>query len=116
MKTLSKDARGFIDGVTSYIKRDAHGKDVLPRVSALLTRVTTAAKKERVASVATPVAVSESEKSAISRMLERLLGHEVECRWMVDADLLGGIKITVADWVVDTTLASQLTGLTHTLV
>ena len=69
MKPLSKDARGFIEGVTSYIRSDARGKQVLPRVEALFTKVTNAAKKERVATVTSVLSLSESEKLSVERVL-----------------------------------------------
>lgn len=116
MKTLSKDARGFIEGVTRYIRSDSRGKQVLPRVSALFTKVTTAAKKERVASVSSVVLLTEAEKTLVKRVLVRILGHDVDCRFTMDPVLLGGMRIQVADWVVDTSLSSQLNALSQTLV
>jgi len=116
MKTLSRDARGFIDGVTQYLRSDARGKEVLPKVQTLFSRVTTAAKKERTASVATSIGLTESEKKAVSDMLAHILGHEVECRFVQDNAVLGGMKVTVADWVVDTSLASQLTSMAESLL
>lgn len=116
MKTLSRDARGFIEGVTTYIRSDAHARQVLPKVSALFSKVTTAAKKERVATVSTCITPTESEKTAVTEMLERILGHEVECRFTVNEELLGGMKIQVADWVVDTSISSQLTSMSESLI
>lgn len=116
MKTFSKDARGFVDEVAKYVGQNRHGKKMLPRVSALLTKVTIAAQKERVATIASVVAMNEKEKIAVERMLERILSHPVECHFTVDANLLGGLKIQVADWVVDTSLSSQLASLTQSLI
>lgn len=116
MKTLSKDARGFIDGVAQYVSRSKRGKSMLPKMQSLFTKVTAAAKKERVATVTSVVALSESEKSTIKRVLAEILEHDVECHFFQDPDILGGVKIKVADWVVDTSVATQLTNLTHTLV
>jgi len=116
MKTLSKDARGFVDEVAKYIGRDRKGKQVLPRVSALLTKVTAAAKKERIATVTSVVVLTESEKTSVKRVLHTILAHDVECRFVLDTDLLGGLKIQVADWIVDTSLSGQLAALTQTLI
>ena len=116
MKTLSKDARGFVDEVAKYVGQDRHGKQMVPRVSALLTKVTSAAQKERVAEVSTVVALSTTEKSAITRLVSRMLAHDVACHFTVQSELLGGMKIQVADWVVDTSLASQLSALTRSLL
>lgn len=116
MKTLSKDERGLIDGVASYIKSDRRGKQILPKVSALFTKVTSAAKRERVATVASVVALNEPEKKSVGRMLAGIMGHDVESRFIINEELLGGMKITVADWVVDTSLSRELTELSQSLV
>lgn len=116
MKALSKDARGFVESVTSYIKSDAHAKQVLPKVQSLLTKVTSAAKRERIARVTSVVALSQTEKSQVDQMIDALLGHNVECSFSVNPSLLGGLRIQVADWVIDTSLESQLTMLTRSLV
>jgi len=116
MKTISKDARGFIDGVAKYMRGDSRGRQLLPKVTTLFGRVTSAAKKERVASVATVVPLSSDEKTAVQAMLERKLGHDVECQYRESRELLGGMKIQVADWVVDTSLSGQLADLTSGLI
>lgn len=116
MKTLSNDARGFIDGVAQYVSRSKRGKSVLPKMQSLFTKVTAAAKKERIATVTSVVALSETERNSIKRVLGQILEHDVECHFSLDPDLLGGVTIKVADWVVDTSLSSQLTSLTTTLV
>jgi F-type H+-transporting ATPase subunit delta len=115
MKTLSKDTRGFIDGVVKYIRNDSRGKEIIPRVSALFTKVTSAAKKERIATVTSAVLLTESEKKAVAGTLTGILSHDVECRFSVTPELLGGLRITVADWVVDTSLSGQLMRLTQSL-
>ena len=115
MKLISKDARGFIDGVATYIRNDRRGTQILPKVQSLFARVTSAAKKERVAIVITVVSLSAGEKVSIQKMLEHILGHEVDCHFDVSQELLGGMKIQVADWVVDTSLESSLSDLSRSL-
>lgn len=108
MKTLNKDARGFIDGVAHYVALSKDGKTISPKVQAFFTNVTKQAKKEHVAAVASAVTLSSQEKSVIQKALTTFLGHTVECRWGVDTDMIGGIKIQVADWVMDSSLQTQL--------
>lgn len=116
MKALSKDARGFIEGVATYIRSDARVKTVVPRVQSLLMKVTAQAKKEQNAQVKSAVALLPPEKKRIEALLQRLLGHGVECHYSIDASLLGGIKIQVADWIVDSSLTTQLTGIARSIV
>lgn len=116
MQTLTKDARGFIDNVAKYIGRERAGKALLPKVQTLFTRVTSQAKKERVATVRSAVALSAGEQASIAKSLARILGHEVECHYHVDTEVLAGISVTVADWVVDSSFATQLEAITQSLV
>jgi len=116
MKPLSKDARNFVEGVTRYIRRGKHGKDVLPRVQSLFTKVTGAAKKERTASVTSVIVLSENEKLNIKHIVGNLVGHDIDCQFRLDPVLLGGMKIQIADWIVDTSLSSQLTNMARTLL
>lgn len=109
MKILSKDARGFIEGVAAYIRSDARVKTVVPRVQSLLTKVTAAAKKEQSAQVKSAVGLLPAEKKRIEILLERFLGHAVVCHYHIDPSVVGGIQIQVADWIVDSSLTTQLT-------
>lgn len=116
MKTLSKDARGFIDEVASFVRSDARAKNVAPRVTTLLTKVTTAAKREQNAQVKTAVPLLGPEKKRIEAVLSNLLGHSVTCQYSIDAAMIGGIHIQVADWIVDSSLESQLKGIAHSVI
>ncbi|OGG35577.1 hypothetical protein A2363_00745 [Candidatus Gottesmanbacteria bacterium RIFOXYB1_FULL_47_11] len=115
MQMLNKDARGFIDNVAKYISRGPAGRTVLPKVQTLFSKVTTQAKKERFATVRSAVALTDAEKASIAKTIARILGHEVECHFHVNPEILAGISVTVADWVVDSSFATQLAAITHSL-
>jgi F-type H+-transporting ATPase subunit delta len=115
MKTLSKDERGFIEEVASFVRNDTRAKRAVPRVRTLLTKVTAAAKREQNARVTSAVLLLEPEKKRIEGVLARLLGHTVDCHYSVDASLVGGIKIQVADWIVDSSLTTQLTDIAQSI-
>lgn len=108
MKTLSKDARGFIDEVATYVRSDSRAKNVAPRVTNLLTKVTAAARRENNAQVKSAVPLLEPEKKRVETVLGKLLGHSVTCQYGIDTSLIGGIQIQVADWIVDSSLTSQI--------
>ena len=116
MKMLSKDARGFIEGVARFVRSDARAKTMIPRVQSLLTKVTAAAKKEQSAQVKSAVTLLPAEKKRIETLLERFLGHAVECHYHIDPSVVGGIKIQVADWIVDSSLTTQLTDIARSIV
>ena len=113
MKTLSKDARGFIEGVAAFVRSDARAKSAAPKVQLLLNKVTASAKKEENAQVETAVILLPPEKKRIEDVLAGLLGHTVTCHYSINTALIGGIKIQVADWIVDSSLSSQLTTIAH---
>lgn len=115
MKTLTHDARGFIDGVTKYIQAKGTGAAVLPKVQNFFSKVTYQAKKEHAATVTTVEPMTQSEKSSLEKTLAGLLGHDIECHYATSAELLGGMKVQVADWVVDSSLKTQLTTLSQSL-
>jgi F0F1-type ATP synthase delta subunit len=116
MKVLSKDERGFIDSVASYVNSDARAKSVAPKVQSLLTKVTAAAKKEENAQVQSAVELLPAEKKHIEVMLAKLLGHTITCHYTRDAALIGGIKIQVADWIVDSSFMTQLHSVAQSLL
>jgi ATP synthase F1 delta subunit len=111
MKVLSKDERGFIEGIASYVRSDTRARTAVPKVQSLLTKVTAAAKREQTAQIKSAVGLTAPEKKRVETLLSKLLEHNVECHYSVDASVLGGLKIQVADWVVDSSLSSQLKGI-----
>jgi F-type H+-transporting ATPase subunit delta len=115
MKTLSKDARGFIEEVASFVRSDARAKSAIPRVQSLITKVTASARKEENAQVKSAVVLTPGEKNHVETLLTKLLGHAVTCHYSVDTSIVGGIKIQVADWIVDSSLTSQLTDIAHSI-
>jgi len=105
---LTKDARALSDGVMTYLKRGGKNTSAVPKVQRLLTRVTAQARKEKTALVETGIALNLIEKKSLETMLAKILGHEITIENAVNPTVVGGMKIQVGDWVVDTTLASQL--------
>ncbi len=108
MTSITKDARFFVDGVAKYLKTGGSGGVLLPKVTAALHKITSGASAGKTAMVESVVVLSGAEKSQLSRFLSRLLTHTVllECR--TNKNLIGGIRVTVGDWVVDTSIATQL--------
>lgn len=109
MSTLASDARYFVDGVTKYLRQDAtSNQSLLPKVTAALHKITASARKEKTALVESVVPLTTREKSDIGRTLSRLLTHTVTIECTTNKELLGGLRIVVGDWIVDTSLKSQI--------
>lgn len=108
MKSVSNDARGFVDGVVAHLKLGGKAHSVNPKVQSLLLKMSAAAKQEHQAVVESPVKLTPDEVQTIARILSRLSGHEVSLNAQVSPSLIGGIKVTMADWVMDLTLTNEL--------
>jgi len=113
---LTKDARDLSDGVVSYLRRGSKVSSAVPKIQRLLTRVTAQARKEKTALVESGIALTVAEKQSLEKTLERIIGHEIAVENTVNPSVVGGLRIQVGDWVVDTTIASQLSQLAHNLM
>ncbi|GAB1812360.1 F0F1 ATP synthase subunit B/delta [Mycobacterium sp. MUNTM1] len=73
-----------------------------------LTEVAVARRGEIVAAVGAAAELSDGQRSRLTDVLGRIYGHPVSVQLQIDGDLLGGLLISVADEVIDGTLASRL--------
>lgn len=115
MKSISHDARGFVEGVVSHLKKGDKASAVTPKVTSLLVKMSTRARKQRQATVESVVKLTQAEQNAIKKLLERVAGHSVSLDCQVNRKLIGGIRITMADWVMDASIKSQLTDMANML-
>lgn len=109
MKSLTHDARGFVDGVVSHLKKGDKTSSATPKITSLLLKMSARARKERLAVVESAVKLTTAEQADIERFLERMAGHAVGLDSRINTDLIGGVRITMADWVLDASIRSQLT-------
>jgi F0F1-type ATP synthase delta subunit len=116
MKTLTKDARGFVDGVMQYIKSDGKSQTANTKVRAMLSRVSEIDKSENRATVETAIPLDSKEKSLFERAVQKIIGHPLEMVYMVNPDLIGGYRLTIGDYIMDDSLASQLNQLQSVLL
>jgi F-type H+-transporting ATPase subunit delta len=108
MKSISKDARGFVEGVVAHLKGSGKARTVAPKVQSLLLKMSAAAKREHQATVESAVKLTVSETQAIARILSGLAGHEVSLTNTISPSLIGGVRVTMADWVMDTSVKNEL--------
>lgn len=110
MSGLTKDARGFVEGIVDYLKKEGKTttETTLPKVKHLLTKVSSAARREQEAVVESAVVLTEAEKKELAEALGKLMGHEITLDCSVNERLVAGMRIRIADWVVDTSFAARL--------
>ena len=113
---MNKDARGFVNGIVDYLRRDSATSGDVPKVRELFRKVTTDALHEKYAQVETSISLTEEEKKSLEGWLARLAGRHIQLVIRMNAKLLGGFRVTVGDWVVDTTLKYQLAKMTESLL
>jgi ATP synthase F0 subunit b/ATP synthase F1 delta subunit len=73
-----------------------------------LAEVAVARRGEIVAQVSAAAELSDAQRIRLTEVLSRIYGHPVTVHLQIDAELLGGLLIAVADEVIDATLASRL--------
>lgn len=73
-----------------------------------LAEVAVARRGEIVAAVGAAAELSDEQRSRLTDVLGRIYGHPVAVQLQIDAELLGGLLISVGDEVIDGTLASRL--------
>lgn len=108
MKQLSKNARDFVDDVVKYVKTDVNSQAVGVKVRSALSKITADVQSGNMAVVETAVDLSDAEKSELGKVLEHILKRPVSLSVLKKTDMLGGMRITVGDWVYDATLSNQL--------
>lgn len=73
-----------------------------------LAKVAVARRGEIVAQVSAAAELSDAQRTRLVDVLGRIYDHPVAVQLQIDAELLGGLLISVADEVIDGTLASRL--------
>lgn len=116
MKPLQHDAKNFIDGVTKYLRDQSNQPSLLPKVTALFHKVSEQSRNSQMAQVESSVSLTVQEKQHINRIVNTLVDHPVTWSWLVNPHLIGGIKISVDDWVVDTSLLYELEEMAASLI
>jgi len=115
MADLTKDARGLVSGIVSYLEKDKEISTQVPKIRKLLSKVTTANGKDVEAAIVTAVVLKSEEKTKLADALLKLVGHPVTLSCVVDQSIIAGMRIKIGDWIVDTSYAHQLQRIAHVL-
>jgi F-type H+-transporting ATPase subunit delta len=73
-----------------------------------LAEVAVARRGEVVAQVSAAAELSDAQCTRLTEVLSRIYGHPVSVQLQIDSELLGGLRIAVADEVIDGSLSSRL--------
>jgi F0F1-type ATP synthase delta subunit len=116
MDTLNKEARGFVEGVVRYLSAGGKMSANVPKVKTYLMRMTAHARRQRHAFIESSITLSGDERQEFRQFLIQLTNHPVTLHCTVNPRLIGGFRIKVGDWVVDTTTTGQLEEMAATLL
>lgn len=73
-----------------------------------LADVAVARRGEVVARVSAAAELSDDQRRRLTEVLSRIYGHPVAVQMQIDPELLGGLRISVGDEVIDGTLSARL--------
>lgn len=81
-------------------------------LSAIVERMTDLVASGLVtAEVASAVPLDAQRRTALTAALERATGHELDVRFVVDESVVGGVRATVGDTVIDGSLLKRMSEL-----
>jgi F-type H+-transporting ATPase subunit delta len=95
----------------------AHVK-LLKRLDRMLERIeATMAKmqKTNIARVTSAIALTDAEEKKIRTSLSAKTGTDITIEQIIDPQIIGGLRIRIADWEFDATVKGRLERITHTL-
>jgi len=105
---LSKDARGFVDSVVTYLKSDGRGVSAAPKVERMIDKVSKSAKREYACFVESSIALDDEEKQTIAKEMSTLVGHDVTVENTIRKELIAGLCIRIGDVIIDTSFKRKL--------
>src|SRR3989338_9421490 len=89
---------------------------LLPQIAQALTQASLTQTDPNLATVTAAVPVSSPQQLALKLSLCRIFNRPVRLKLVVDPGLVGGLRISLAGKVIDTSLAQQLTQLKETII
>lgn len=108
MTALSKDAHDFVDGIVQNLKRKKNFTRAFPKVRKFLEKIQADAYAESSVHITTAIPLTDEEKQDIEQYFFTKAGNSVHPHYTIDQDILGGMCIQQADWIVDSTIKDQL--------
>lgn len=71
--------------------------------------------KQRYATVTSAVRMKQQEQQKLEAILSKKLQQKIRVAYMVDPSILGGLRISLDDWVFDASVQGRLRRLRHAL-
>jgi F-type H+-transporting ATPase subunit delta len=101
-KTTVETARLIVHAVT-----EPRGHSLESNLEAL-AEAAAARRQRQVATVTAAVPLTEQQRQRLAATLSAQLGHDVQLNVLIDPEVVGGLRVSLGDEVIDGTLASRL--------
>jgi len=111
MIKMSKDAKNFVEEIVGHLKKDAGNERPFPKMQNLLKKVSDSAWKENTAKITTAVVLNFQEKEQLVNVLSHRLNKPITLECTVRPTIVGGIKIEIADLIIDLSYEEKLRGI-----
>ncbi|GAB3021869.1 F0F1 ATP synthase subunit B/delta [Mycobacterium bourgelatii] len=108
LDSASGDVNKIAAALLSHTVELLRGHQPANEAILFLAEVAVARRGEIVAQVSAAAELSDAQRTRLGEVLSRIYGHPVAVQLQVDADVLGGLLISVGDEVIDGTLKSRL--------
>jgi len=107
---LSTDAENFV-----HVLAENHRLDVLPEIHKQFEVLKNAREGVVEAEIRTAFPLSDAQLADLTKRIEQQTQRKAKTRVIEDKSLLGGVKVTIGDKVIDGSARAQLAALAATL-
>ena len=102
----SRIVRNFL-----FIVIDHRRTQLLPEIFRSFQDVIRGRQGVAKAEIFSPAALNDAQKKDVTAVLEKLTGKKIETKFLLDANLLGGVLVRVGDTIYDGSLRNRLNDL-----
>lgn len=115
MKKISKTTKGVVSGFINYLS-DTHQDFCLPEVTDQLQHLINQAKIVKKIIVTSSIHLTDEQIIKVQQIIVNMLGINIPVENKINKHLLGGLTISVGDWLLDASLSRQLKNLKKSLI
>lgn len=108
MTDVTKDARGFVEGIIQFVKSKGTHSTLLPKTEKILLKLSVTDQLQKTAYIQSAYELTPEQKQGIAQKLESLVQHPLQLNFVVDPGLIAGVRVQIGDFVVDTSFKNQL--------
>src|SRR3972149_819525 len=105
----------LVRAVIDYLK-SKNQLELLPQVAEKLTRAGFTATDPNLATVTSATPLEAKQKQALQKTLAQIFDRPIRLKTIIDPVLIGGLRVSLAGKVIDTSLSGQLSRLNESII